>query len=265
MKIKIKLFYILAAVMVLAGVASCQKDKDHEELSNMRRAGVWNPDVKISKVYCHEPSSENLYLEEEWIWDDNKLKELRFWRSYLTYTYQDDRLYRADEYDGDKLVSSWVYYYDRTSLSKIEWFANGALAGIYEFDYEVGKISSIRSETYVKRGGQFVYSFTWEGENIISCKCFRQFNGSEPVTRTYDFTYDSYNNPFYGAFEFYFPTMIVGLVDSPLLLSKNNIVKMNNSVGNNSVYSDKYNDKGYPVIKYRGDSSPLYSYEYLGD
>ena len=67
----------------------------------MRRAGVWNPDVKISKVYYHDDPSENPDLEEEWIWDDNKLKELRFRNGdRLTYTYQDDRRNRQTLWRG---------------------------------------------------------------------------------------------------------------------------------------------------------------------
>lgn len=262
-----KVLYIFAAVALLLGVASCQKDKDEdlEENNTTQQAGVYNPEMKISRIYVQYEDGEK-ELEQVWRWKDNKLIEIQYGYERYAYTYQNNRLSRLEVYYGGNLSYTYVYSYEGANFSKWEYYNEGEHE-IYEFDYKNGKISSMYA--YVD-SHQDVHDFTWNGDNVSS-------SNEYGCLSTY--TYDGKNNPYYGSLGFIFG-------DEPycVSLSKNNITREyhNGQLGGilyefTYEYTYEYNSKGYPVKRIKTESvtepilditytdTSIYYYEYLED
>lgn len=255
-----KVLYIFAAVALLFGVASCQKDKDEDPEENIttQQAGVYNPGMKISRIYYQYGDGEKK-LREVWRWKDNKLIEIQRGDERYAYTYQNNRLSKLEVYYKGDLMYTYVYSYEGANFSKMEAYYEGEFKGTFEFDYKNGKISSMYK--YVG-SHQDVVDFTWNGDNVSSI--YGTFDN-------YDNTYvhDNNNNPFCGGFLF--------LNDEELdfcsYLSKNNVTRdYNRQYKYSSEYSYEYNSKGYPVKKIKtfymsngSSSTSTYYYEYLED
>ncbi len=266
-----KVLYIFAAVALLLGVASCQKDKDEDPEENIttQQAGVYNPGMKISRIYYQYGDGEK-ELEEIWYWENNKLIKIRngHGEEIHTYTYQNNRLCERVSQDVLRIsnvvfsigVSSYVYHYEGANLSTIE--ATMTIGDFnYEFNYNSGKISSI----YLFDGQSMgVFDFTWDGGNISSF----QFNNT-----TYTFIYDNKNNPYCGSSEFLANWGYMDNESVTKTMSKNNLTKHYVDGKLHDEYSYEYNSKGYPVKKIQTvhDSdgtiaaTHTYYYEYLED
>lgn len=251
-----KVLYFFAAVALLFGVASCQKDKDEppaEAPITTQQAGVYNPGMKICRIYRQKDNGEK-ELQEAWRWKDNKLIEILYGNDRYTYTYQNNRLSKMELYGREGLYYfSCAYYYEGANFSKIEYDEDGDHDDYTaEFDYKNGKISSV----YVYyESFQDVIDFTWDGDNVSSVH-------GDGHTDT--FTYDGKNNPYCGSF-----LIVEG--SGGVSLSKNNVTKAYRNGKLDYEYSYEYNSKGYPVKKISTNDWGSYTnttttyYEYLED
>lgn len=270
-----KVLYIFAAVALLFGVASCQKDKDEDPEENIttQQAGVYNPGMKISRIYYQYEDGEK-ELDQVWRWKDNKLIEIQEGNRRYSYTYQNNRLSKLEVYYDGNLRYTYVYSYEGANFSKIEVHYEGEFKGTFEFDYKNGKISSMYF--YHVDSDQFFVDFTWNGDNVSSIYGTASmpvgYSDETFIFGNYDntYVYDNNNNPFCGGFLFLMNVEKHAFYSS---LSKNNVTRDHN--GQYEYYyenSYEYNSKGYPVKKIETyclsstiTHTHTYYYEYLED
>ena len=205
------------AILAILALSSCEKEN----------LGKFNPKWKISKVYSE---SDGHYLKEQWLWNDDQLHQVEYYRKNGTvdqtcrYLYENDLLSRIEmddqhsdfEYDGKKLTSIKTYYGDQ-------------LMETYSLSFEKQKLSHIsirksaksvsektpdilqlfspgcespfdlcRSVKGVKRE-HYDYStaeidFTWDGNNVKDMKM--TINRPDSVQKlTFSYVYDENVNP----------------------------------------------------------------------
>lgn len=212
-----KLELLCVAILAILALSSCEKEN----------LGKFNPKWKISKVYSE---SDGHYLKEQWLWNDDQLHQVEYYRKNGTvdqtcrYLYENDLLSRIEmdnqhsdfEYDGKKLTTIKTYYGDQ-------------LMETYSLSFEKQKLSHIsirksaksvsektpdilqlfspgcespfdlcRSVKGVKRE-HYDYStaeidFTWDGNNVKDMKM--TINRPDSVQKlTFTYVYDENINP----------------------------------------------------------------------
>ncbi len=262
-----KVLYIFAAVALLLGVTSCQKDKDEDPEENIttQAAGVYNPEMRISKIY-YRHNNDAKKLAETWTWKNNRLIEVQEWTTHYTFSYQSNRLSKIDvdhQNGANHSYYSYIYYYKGANLAKIV-DTSASEVNTYEYDYKNGKICSKVETSTFSASYKSTYNYTWSGDNLSACK----YNFHTPATdktTNYVYSYDSKKNPYYGGYMLLF--------DDMACLSKNNLTKVYSDGKLEAEYSYEYNSKGYPVKKihtvYNSDgtiaATHTYYYEYLED
>ena len=258
-----KILYIFAAVALLLGVASCQKDKEEnpEENITTQQAGVYNPGMKISRIYRQFEDGEK-ELEEIWHWNGNLLSRIDFVydgrvSESMSYSYRGNRISRVYmNYDGYKKglePDSCIFKYSGDQLSTIDCYMDGKLETTFEYMYTNGKITTIYE-------GNRIHDYIWDGNNVVKDVWFSNL-----------YSYDSHKNPFLGLIRNY---ENLGTNPSYEFLSENNVIQQQ-KYSKGSIQSFQctyeYNSKGYPVKKISTNDWGSYTnttttyYEYLED
>ena len=269
---KLRLAAMLLGLLVLTSLSSCTKE------------GVYNPKMKIQRVYCSSTYTEK-YLNQSWNWDGKLLKSIdHYWTGgtlswtedftydgkrlvrvddyisseYVTYAYDGKLLKSADYYYKGSLESSTAYTYDDGKLTKMDVTEYGAKKSkteshlqnaILPFQSEVVKVvSKFMAEASAKKKKKDVYTFTlqftWDGDNVSKLTATQ-----EGYWATAALQYDSKNSPLKGFHSLYSDTEeLEGMFN----WSKNNVTKMivTGSDGENEVidYTYQYNDNDYPIM-----------------
>ena len=109
-----KLALFCVTIVAIFAVSSCEKEN----------LGKFNPKGKISKVYSE---SDGHYLKEQWLWSDDQLRQVEYYRKNgavdytCRYQYENGLLSRIEtddqhtdfEYDGKTLTTIKSYYGDQ--------------------------------------------------------------------------------------------------------------------------------------------------------
>lgn len=126
-------------IVILALVVSC---------TSCKKFGKYNPDKKISKIYF-ENEDHNKYLSQVWTWNDNKLDLINHYTSDGNLSYSESFSYTKKGFI-DRITSEASYTqfsYDGNKLVKAQCYSNGKLVEEFDYSYTLGKITRI-TETY---------------------------------------------------------------------------------------------------------------------
>lgn len=137
---------VLVIFGLMAGFSSCKKDEKGE--------GIYNPKEKISNLvldysYGEGDHQESQVSEQTWIWDDDKLSQIK--TSYENFSYTTDF-----KYDGKRIseitsmAGDYTFYYDGDKLEKIILtfdLDEDYSMTIYVQERDGGKITKMRYET----------------------------------------------------------------------------------------------------------------------
>ena len=209
-----KLIIFWMAVVAILAFNSCEKDNN---------LGVYNPKWKISKVY---DESDGHYLKEQWLWSDNQLWQVDYYKKNgavdytCRYQYENGLLSRIEmddqhtdfEYDGKTLTTIKTYYGDQLAetyaitlekqkLSHISINKNAkSVAGKGS---DILRLFSPELDAYLSKSDakreHYDYStaeidFTWEGNNVKYMKM--KLDRPDSVQNlTFTYVYDENINP----------------------------------------------------------------------
>ena len=243
-------------------------------LVSCNKEGQYSPKKKIDRIYysevrTHEENDENTgttthtdstyRLKEDWEWDGDKLKSIRYYNSLGDLSTVENYIY-----DGKRLSSiKWSddvycsFHYNHGKIDSINYYYGPNLMESYAITHSGGKISQISLiEGYGSKGMSSPYAmnafrFLIPNANMESftqmLSCMRskmetkgeatfiiQFEWSgrniqkmtyihdSSNSETFEFEYDNKRNPYYGLFD------MEEFADKPFL-SKNNITHETNA------------------------------------
>lgn len=238
-----KLTIVIAVLALVVACSSCNK------------AGKYNPRKKISRIY-REGDGISKYMAEIWTWNKNKLDRIDHYSSsgnlnytelfsynkkgyieritsgssYTQFTYDGNKLVKAQRYIGGTLYEDYEFTYKGSKLSKMTetYYSN------YKGEHDIALFSPLRlilpESTCEKLNvfqakhntakGTYTYSteIEWDGKNISKVRHADTYS-----TDYYEvtFKYDKKNNPFLNLLDVYVTE------DGTEGYSKNNVTEEN--------------------------------------
>lgn len=282
---------------MLAGICACDKGS----------LGVYQPKMKIFQIYNE---ADGHYLQEQWVWQGDLLSKIDYYRKNgnidytQTYVYDGKRISRIESgdqyseflydgkalttintYDGDNLLETYRFSYDKKQLSHINItvyennkFKNYLFNSFVPVNEEVVReyIASSDSKREKYDFSAADIDLVWADDNIANMKM--QIVRPDSIQHlTFSYIYDDNINPRNGFFALFFDHQLLNDQPQYAFSSKNNAtnVLVTNEYGVHSntiahTYSYDYYKK-FPTKVYstfinvetsRPDSSLLYSYHY---
>lgn len=242
-----RLGVLLIGLALMSAFYACQKDN----------LGVFNPKMKINKVYSEEG---NHYLLEEWTWDGATLAKIDYYRANGnlddTHHYLYDEKNRLTRIEADNQYSEFLY--DGKLLTTINTYLRDVLVETYKLTYSKSRLAHISitkpskgmdnvgmlplfvpgnadliDSIFPKKDGKietYNYSsaeidFYWDGDNVQYMRM--KIARPDSIQKlTFSYVYDENLNPKNG-----FLTMLTDhalINDRPqyLLCSKNNVLNV---------------------------------------
>lgn len=153
-----KILFIVAAIALLTGVSSCNKEKE----------GKYAPKEKIESVYQEYAvyygdelmEQEPKFKSEEWVWEKDLLDHINYYSQYTYETGEDGETVTEREMvytqlftydDDDRLVKSEILgyanmkavcEYDGNYLKTMTIWDDGEMLATYQFNHDGKKITS---------------------------------------------------------------------------------------------------------------------------
>ena len=273
-----KLFGIVAGLLLIGCLASCQKEK----------AGAYTPKKKIQRMYYAEYGEEKQPFQH-WDWNGDQLSSITHYTDIdmkgdtwiENFTYENDRITRVDnythqeyityDYDGDHLKTATVYYeneivctwnvtYDGNHISKM----SGILYDYKKHGHEMrlnplthllpydicNSITQCEQKTvrhhHSKDAFNITLLLTWTNDNLSKIVLT-----GEDEYEEFQLHYDDKNCPFYGfmgGFEDYLTNFSTGHTG----FTRHNVTAL---ILNEDYYSDsicyayQYDKDKYPVLQ----------------
>ena len=143
---------IVLGLLLLASLASCQKDK----------TGTYTPKKKIQQIYYSWRNAEKEPFQH-WEWNGDKLSSITHYSDYdfkkddtwiENFTYENNRITRVDNYTNSEYIT---YEYDGDHLKSATVFYRNAIVCTWAISYDGNKINKMTGtfyDTYKKEGAQ---------------------------------------------------------------------------------------------------------------
>ena len=188
MKTKTNFIKIVLSALVIAFVfTSCDKDDDENTGDEQQ---VQNDLIKQVKY------GSTVLLDFQYDGDNKLIKRTISETSgdiTIEYTYDNGKITGETAKEGNNVIYQYIYSYSNSTGDLIKCDIVGADA-YWQFGYNNGKMTT--AIKYIGGGESTKQTFNYSGDNIIEAKEYYRYGGIWELQESYEYEYDSKNNPF---------------------------------------------------------------------